>query len=711
MKISLYLALLGATLCPTLVRAQPLPVPATFMADEAQVLTPDFVREADVIFVGRLSPDRRAPGIARPGMTGFESIRGDLSDIGRGLVVPTGETIGTGANSKIAILFAKTDPIRQQPVLLASLDATPERIERVKKLARENQKITVTFSTDKPSYGPDDPIILKWQARNTSPQPQRIYTGQYALQSTAIYGGTGRGGGTGGSQNRTESDYVTLAPGEVWSDTRTIRGPFPQGEVTIKMTLDSSDNFLGSDPRSAKDRAERERATGVALFKAQDSISVEIKPPSPDEQKALIGRLSSPNWSEALAAATTLSQLQGASEIPAMRALATHPWSALRLAAANALARDATAFGPQLRALVFDADPRVRNSTLEKIYKNQAPGAGLAALAVMAVENEAIEKGFLSDTQKSLNAEYAIFKAREGNRDLGDLLAARIEAGHATDNGINAPYLLNLLAENQSNTHLSGEKVATPEEEKEVLQAWKTAPEYVKPANLKSRTAADLDAEIKVARAAMFDNFQVGPQFFDIVKNLQTLGSKIYPKPEDEDWKFFQNIAPAARVDVLRALQWGTGESSRAPKNAPVLQAVAQIDGPQKIAAGNFLLGLVYGALNRNLREGIYVENDVAFAAAVALGYGDADFARPHLESALQSDNKQVALGAATGLLLGGQKSALPVIFKAENENALSSLPFEEVQSALEKTTGLTFKNRTEWKKWWDETGSKMEGK
>lgn len=713
MKISLYLGLLGATLVPASVWApalwaQPVLTPQTFIVDAAQVLTPDFVREADVILVGRLAPDKQSQGIVRPARTDYDLIRGDKFVVGRGLVVPSGEKIEN--NSPLALVFARIDPVGQQPILLARIAATPSNIERAKKLASENQKVTVTFSTDKTSYAPDDEIIAKWEARNTSPTVQKIYVGQYALQYTAIYGGSGRGTGSGGSHTRKAEDYVTLAPGEIWSDTRTIRGPFPQGQVFIEMTLDSSDNFLGSESKShrALDRAAQERVEGVALFKAQDTVAVEIVAPSPAAQKALAARLNSANWSEALAAATTLSQLQNASEFPEMRALATHPWNALRMTAATALARDATTFSPQLRALAFDHDMKVRSQTFEALVKNRVPATGLAALAVMAVEAEAVAKGALTEKRPTRYTSMVLTNLRDSNRNLGDLLAARIGAGQSNADGINAPSFLNGLAENGRNLRLTNDKTATPEEEKAILQAWKEA-SAANPTEVKSRTAADLQNEVAAARAAMFDNFKVGPQFPAIVQNLQKLNGEAFPKPADESRQFFENLAPDARPDILHALQWGAGETSRNLETLPALKAIAQIEGPQKAEANNFLIGLVYSGLNRNAREGIYVEDNVAYAAAVALGYGDAQFARPHLQIALQSDNPKIALGAAIGLFIGGQKSALPAVFEPKRWDEIGWLSSEDLEIALAKATGLTFKNRSEWKKWWDETGSKAE--
>ncbi len=713
MKLSIYLGLLGATIVPARVWAQPVPTPPTFIADEKTVLTPDFVREADVILVARLSPDKRAAGVARAAQTGYELIRGDRFSVGRGLVVPSGETIEN--NAPLALVFARIDPVSQQPILLARLAATPENIERARQLASENQKITVTFSTDKTSYAPDDAIILKWQARNTSPTVQKIYVGQYALQHTAIYGGSGTGTGTGGSHNRAESDYVTLAPGEVWSDTRTIRGPFPQGEVRLEMTLDSSDNFLGSESKSrrAEDRAAQKRVEGVALFKASGELSVAIEPPSPAARQALIERLSSPIWSENLAAAVTLSQLEDAAQIPQMRALAAHPWSALRIRAAVALAKPGVAFGPELRALVFDPDRRVRSETLEAIYKNNVEGAGLSALAMMAVEQQAIERGILLEKDKTRNAEYAITRARDSNRNLGDLLAARIEAGKAEADGINAPYLLNLLAENQRNTRLSSENSGTPAERQEVLNAWKTAAPNLKVAGAKDANAADLEREIAVARARMFDNFEVGPQFDEIADNLRQIVAKgpQFPRADNPSRVFLEKLAPAARLDILRALQWQAGRTLNPLEDDTALKLVAQIEGPNQSEARDYLLGQLYGGIARDSRLNIYVSDDVAYSAAVALGEHDFAFARPHLEAALQSDQPKIAVGAATGLMLGGQKSALPAIFDDKNAKGLEWLPFEDIERGLEKATGLKFKNRTEWEKWWAETGSKTEWK
>ena len=110
MKLPLYLMLLGTALAPIGAHAQ-VPVPAAFVSDAKTVLAPDFVREADVILVGRLSPDRKVEGVVRPAMTGYELIRGDRFSVGRGLIVPTGETIET--NSPLALVFARMDAVSQ----------------------------------------------------------------------------------------------------------------------------------------------------------------------------------------------------------------------------------------------------------------------------------------------------------------------------------------------------------------------------------------------------------------------------------------------------------------------------------------------------------------------------------------------------------------------------------------------------------------------
>ena len=707
---NLTLALLVAALAGAPTRAQPVAVPPTFLSEAAQILTPDFVRQADTILVARVSPDPRQPGVARVNRTDYELIRGDRFNVGRGLILPTGETLDK--TSPLSLFFAVTDPIRQQPVILARLEATPELIEQTRQLAQKNQKITVTFSTDKTSYLPDEPIVIKWEARNASPGPQRIYTGQYALQYTAIYGGSARGTGTGGSQTRKDSDYITLAPGESWTQTREVRGPFPQGEVRIEMTLDSSDNYLGSDPRNAEARAARQRVEGVALFVAKGEISAEISAPSPAAQKELAARLSSPNWSEALAAATTLSQLEGAGQLPAMRALASHPWSALRIAAATALARGATEFSPALRALATDPDRRVRSETFEALVKNRVPGAGLTALAVKAVEAQAVELNVLSEKQKTGYTSMVLTNLRDDNRDLGELLRARIENGRANADGINAPSFLNGLAENGRNLRLTGDKTATPEQEKAVVQAWKDATEDVKPANLKSRTSADLEAEIAAARARMFGDFKVGPGFAAVVENLGQIAAKgSFPAFDNANRQFLESLAPDARPDVLRALQWQTGREGYALESLPALKRVAQIAGPLQNEARNFLLEQLYGGLNRDGRAGISVSDEVAYAAAIALGNSEGAFARPHLEIALQSPNAKIAAGAAIGLFVGGQKSALPAVFEPERWQAVERFGSQDLEKALAQTTGLTFVNRYEIRKWWDQTGSKMEWK
>ncbi len=286
MKISLYLCLLGATLVAASVWAQPLPVPATFITKAETVLTPDFVRETDLIIVTRLVPVKGEAGIAHAVIDDSEVIRGRDHIIAANLVLPTQEILAEVIKIekvKSSIALGRFDPARRRMILMARLDATPELIERVKKLASEHQKIAVTFSTDKTNYEPGEEIILKWEARNTSPTPQKIYVGRYALQHSESYGGKGRGF-TNGSHTRTASDYITLAPGEVWSDTRTLSDPFPEGQVSIQMVLDSSDNFLGSEFKSRLkiDRMEQERVEGVALFEARGKIAIDIIPLVPN---------------------------------------------------------------------------------------------------------------------------------------------------------------------------------------------------------------------------------------------------------------------------------------------------------------------------------------------------------------------------------------------------------------------------------------------
>ena len=287
MKISFHLGLLVATLIPASVWAQPLPVPATFITDAKTVLAPDFVRDADLIIVTRLVPIQGEIGVAHAVIDDSEVIRGKNYIVAAGLVMPTKEVLAEVIRIetvKSSLALGQFDPVRQRMILTARLDATPELIERVRELERENQKITVTFSTDKTSYSPDDEIILKWEARNTSPTPQKIYVGTYALQHTASYGGAGYSNASG-SHTRTAVDYITLAPGEVWSDTRTLRVPFPTGQVSIAMRLDSSDNFVGAQSKSLleTDRAEQERVEGVALFEAHGKVVVNIAAPLPDD--------------------------------------------------------------------------------------------------------------------------------------------------------------------------------------------------------------------------------------------------------------------------------------------------------------------------------------------------------------------------------------------------------------------------------------------
>jgi hypothetical protein len=363
-----------------------------------------------------------------------------------------------------------------------------------------------------------------------------------------------------------------------------------------------------------------------------------------------------------------------------------------------------------LRSLLFDRDRRVRNETVELVYRRSIPGASLAILALLAVEDEAQRTGFSDSQGLSRFADSALVRLRD--RTLGDLLAARLEKSDGMGGGLNAAYLLNYLAENHRETRLTSEKAPTDAEKTAVLAAWKAfRVANPLPAGQKPVTTEQFDAEVQLARRAVYGDFKVTPDWAKIVTAMQSLGTNYWPNEADPNRKTLETLAPAARPDVLRALRWKAGPNFGRLENAPSLRAIATITEPlARGAAFDYLLARAYdGTL---AKSSFYVDDDTKYLAPILLGQMDFERAKPHLEHfILLKAPREIHLkrGAAVALMEGGDKRAVPIFFAVEAEK--NFFEFEDAARVLPQITGQTFANRYAWQKWWGETGSKQEWK
>ncbi|RYG72983.1 HEAT repeat domain-containing protein [bacterium] len=694
----LFLAFSGCTSLNALPVAQAQTVPALSLKTEPQVvLTPEFIRDSDYILVGILSADRNNPKLLRVGMRDAELIRGDSRSAGRGLLVSEADLPTIPVNKK-SIILGNYNPGQDQVLISARLEPTPENIARVTELAAAHRKLKFRFFADKATYGSADTIKLTWEIENTSSVPQRIYVGQYSIQYSSVYDGRSHSTGTGGSHNRKPEDYKTLAPGEKWTTTREVKGPFPEGQVGIEMVYESMDNFLGSDSNR---RQAKERVESVTMVKETIGFQVDVKPPSADEKKALLTKLGSTNWSEAMEAATLLAELKGIESAPELQTLAKHPWPALRVKALRGVSGSAT-WSPTLRALLFDRDRRVRQAALDLISRRNIPGASVSVLALLAVEEEARKGGF-SDS-KSVQSSVEMILTRAKDKSVGDLIAARLERGNGMQDGFSAAYVLNYIADNARELRLPSDKIPTDEEKAAVLAAWKAVPKN----EVKFVTAAELDAETAAARKAVYGDFKVTPDWAKVVEAIRGLKTTFWPAPTDVNRQALEALPTASRPDVLGAIRWLEGPRYGTLENAPPLRIIAQIEEPlARGAAFEYLLARAYDGVKSD--SPFYIDGDTKYLAVILLGKMDFAKAKPHLEYFLNVEDTRLKLGAAVALAASGDKRGVPFIFK--NPDDYSFLDFEDAAAALSKATGQTFPNTYEWKKWWQETGSKQDWK
>ncbi|HEX8832690.1 MAG TPA: hypothetical protein VF719_00750 [Abditibacteriaceae bacterium] len=437
----------------------------------------------------------------------------------------------------------------------------------------------------------------------------------------------------------------------------------------------------------------------LVLVRKTRDFSVEIKPPGAEQNRNISTGLQSPRWNEQLEAAQSL--LNANSKDPRLDKFATHPYTELRLIAAQAMLKRGT-FTPAVKALLYDPQLGLLvASELSGIREQSRAGGNDAALAVLArglVQAEAAAKGYASMAWFS-GATFTLGSLNDAR--LGDLMAARLQGPDEMAGGINSGYILMNMA-GVRETVKSVDAPLEPAVKERVLAAWKTKRAKVK--GLYS--PAQLQAELALARKTGFDDFKVGPHFARIVHILDVQAKGYFDTTEatktvDAE---LEAMPKEAALDLIRALQWRMGFSYNQRISRSVLNFLARSGEPKAFVT---LAAIAYGergpeAEVRLEAVRLMAQMDWARAQTHIEGF----FARPDGKWGWRSDAPR--MGAALALAARGEKRAVPLIF---NHEKFRTLRHDKIAPALQAATGREFPNTTQWQNWWKREGSALEWK
>lgn len=673
--IGLTVSLLASAPSPTY--AQDTAQPPAAGAPGAELVTEELVRRADVVIRSSIRASKKeADGTVydsafRMGWT--EPLKGTVGMRFWKPFVADGLPYVFEKNQEW-IVFAKADPAKERLIVFHALSvkemgeaSATQAAERIRQLAAKERKLEITMTTDKPAYTSGETVTRIWKVKNISAAPVTIYIGPYAFQQSYSFDGRTHSSGTGGTHTRKADDYKRLAPGEVYEKRSPVSGLIPEGQLGIGMAYVAEDNWvLEADGKT------KGRVADVVFFNEKASFTVPIGPAPAAVIEAGIRKLASPAWGEQLDAMRLLSVSKAGSARPEVRNMARHPWSQVRLQAAAAITLGGEPMSPPLRDLLFDPDPEVGKETRELLRNRGIANSSLSILALKLVTGEAIDQGLLPAQAKNGLWLFSSDLLRLRDPRIGDLLAGLLEKGQ--DNG----YVLTYLAGTNREVRIDSDKLPTDEQKAKILGAWQEKRKEVE----NPYTAEQLKAEMDYARSRTL-NVKLHPrvsEIRDLMKKMHD-GFGTYGKPED--------------AEALAAM---------GPEIVPTVLHLVRTDSQMESGQLYLLMGRWKAAEAMDyLIAASYRGSEYAPLAAARV---DREKAYPHLKFLFE---QKESFAAALGLAALGEKRAVPAVIKWLPN---VSLPWsDEVASALATATGKKIRLPHEWKKWWDEEGSKQEWK
>jgi HEAT repeat protein len=603
-------------------------------------------------------------------------------------------------NGEKVMLFARYDDSQKRLVAVGRLPATPANIAKVKQLVKQTPDFQVTFSTDKKEYALGEAVIVRWNLKNVSPEVKSLYTGEYATNLNLIYP---QGWTPNEDVSRERPPFTQVKPGQSWVHERRFDGEFPVGELGIEWFYNSADALKtgGKVPQN------------IAFLSQQGSLVVKIQPPSAAQTQQLISRLDSPRWNEQLEAAQTILKTDDPAQWKKLEAFASHPYAKLREIAAEVLTRSGS-FSPALKTLFYSG-----TNIKDRSYRKLPPEFALALLASVAVEEEARARGFKGVREATQYGPPYGPLDYNGDPSIGDILAERLRRGKPMEGGINNGVTLLLLSglRNDLPDEQDHPKPLSKDLEAKVFTAWSRKRETVKTLF----TPAQLNAEIALARKVRYDDYQTGP-YYQTIAALLDEGSErnFLASPEQDEWDKKLSALPKEAVpDLLRALKW------REMVTPPIsvlrfLVTSSQSDEEPQVKTGvkteaktqvyELLMQIAYGQGRP--------DGDTRIEAIRLMALLDPERAKTHIENFLtlpfepgEWSQEAPRLGAAIALAALGNKRGVPIIFSPQYEQRLIQRDNTTVGQALKAATGREFPNLTQWQRWWEGEGQKMEWK
>lgn len=673
--------ILFCVLCP-IIAWQQMPVALAQESSPIEIkitdISPALVQKADVVVDALIrKPKQQEDGTLYPFArhSGGDFVKGPQGIAARQLFLPNGSSFTFG-DSREWIVFARADLDNKRNVVFAALDAqslgreeTKKLCEQIRDIVQKQQKLSISMTTDKPSYTCGEPVTMVWQIKNITEKPVVIYIGPFAFQQGITIDNMTGGSSIGGSQTRTAADYKMLAPGESYEKQMIFKRLFPEGEIGVTMRYVAEDNWAQD-----KDRV-RSRIPGVVFVHKEIKFTVPIEPLPTAAMKAAIAKLSSPIWATQLEAMQLLSISKAGAAQPEVEAMANHPWPSIRKLAADALTLNRNPISPALRDLIFDPDVSVRTEARQMARNRQIPGSSLDIIALKMVKQEAIDKGFFpkEEAQSQWMFDTQLIHIRDPR--IGDLMAQLLRSGQGSG------LVLNILAGTYHQVRIKDE--ATADQKSTILKAWEE-----QRANVQNPyTMEQLKFEMDRCRLLAFQNFQLD----DRVDEIRTLMAKL-----NRDF---------AIKDSLKDQQ------TLADMGATIVPTTMFILHNNYQGFDSQFLYQLYGqwkskeALNYLLDKS-YQNNEFAPLAAVNI---EKETASKQLQYLFEQDSDKPHLGASIALTWLGEKQAVPVVMKYLPD--MRSTWSDEVTSALTNATGQKFETSRDWVVWWQKSGSKLEWK
>lgn len=599
------------------------------------------------------------------------------------------------------------------PYPLAKQAVSETAVDAVLSLADAALPLVVTLGTDKDSYVAGEPVTLIWRFRNTSDQPVSVCLSPVVC----AFSNTSPQVVPPADGELRAADFKRLAPGETYDHKRVLnvsgllrRPPgvgaglapdlplrLPPGEHPFFMVYAATDDRLLDAAGQVQGRVE-----DLALVTAQRRLVIPVEGGpeagrplgrhlgelAPATREALVAKLASPVWTIQREAVLSLARDPLSLALPAVQAMAAHPWWRVRDTLAQGVALRAETVTPTLVAALYDRNRTVQLDALTSLSR-QNPPAGLARpLYVMyVVLHELGEHGFLPYTPLPQRVAQALLATL--TPEVGDLICRRVLAGQE-----DAVLLDRTLPADKRVLH-SLFKPATPEETAQVVARWKAqaAAQAAGRAAVPPWPLAEFDAELARARASMLPDVPNDELSVQVALRLSVAGAQPLGMTATGR-RALPRVPPGgfAGVPLLPPAEYGPAAVRALGPAAG--QRVLTLQGQRTVTADsaalyNVLLTWQTPGLAEWLLARAY---DGGFDAAGALARLDPARLEPHLEALLPLNP-----GAAVVLAKRGDKRALAPLVAALSLRTLNAE--NEVLAAL---TALTGEKRTakEWVEW-----------